>query len=65
MKKTTLFFIFMGLFLLLGCTNTNSNRERNPREELHFFHNVQNDVEEDARPERAKVYYYGEHYFRD
>lgn len=62
MRKKILFFIFMGLFLLLGCTNSGSNQERSPREELNFFYNVQ---EEEVPSSKAKVYYYGEHYFKE
>jgi len=62
MKVFRILVLFMGLSLLLGCTNTSTgNEERNPRENLEFFHNVQ----EDEAPERARVYYHGEHYFKD
>ncbi len=64
MKIKTLFLICMGLLLLLGCSNTSENQERNPRENLNFFYNVQGLEEEKEAAPRVKKYYYGEHHFR-
>lgn len=63
MKILKIMILLTGLLSIISCTNTNTgNEERNPRENLEFFYNVQEDQEE---PDGAKVYYYGEHYFRD
>jgi|GEM_PF-3187318 len=58
-------FILMGVLLsVVSCSSTTTgDEERNPRENLEFFYNVEADEREE--PERTKVYYYGEHYFKE
>ena len=63
MKNLKIFMLLIGLLFVISCSNIDTgNEERNPRETMEFFYRAE---EEEEEPERTRVYYHGEHFFKD
>ena len=60
MRTLKIFMLLIGILFVTSCSNTGTE-ERNPRENLEFFYNAE--IEEE--PEEVRIYYEGEHYFKD